>query len=86
MFKNFKKTTLIVLISSIFFITFSVMLIAYPTGITGRTKKTSTVGCSCHTQNTAITGAVTGPDTVNAGSSTTYTITINRSGYSGAHG
>jgi hypothetical protein len=76
----------ILILSIILIISTSIILFSYPGGITGRTKKTSTVGCSCHTQNTAITGAVTGPDTVNIGSTNLYTITINRSGYSGAHG
>lgn len=65
---------------------FSATTLAYPGGVTGRTKKTSTTGCSCHTNNSAITGTITGPDTVTTGTSATYTITVSRSGYSGAHG
>jgi len=76
----------VLILSFLLIITTSIILFSYPGGITGRTKKTSTVGCSCHTQNTAITGSVTGPDTVNPGSSNLYTLTINRSGYSGSHG
>jgi hypothetical protein len=83
-FTNMKIPVVFVAIFLIFSTT--VLLIAYPGGITGRTKKTSAVGCSCHTQNSAITGAVTGPDTVLVGSTTLYTLTINRSGYSGSHG
>lgn len=59
---------------------------SYPTGVTGRTKKTSTTGCSCHTQNTSIAGWITGPDTVVAGTSATFTVNLSRSGYTGAHG
>ena len=76
----------ILILTFLLIITTTIILFSYPGGITGRTKKTSTVGCSCHTQNTAITGSVTGPDTVNPGSSNLYTLTINRSGYSGSHG
>ena len=86
MAKILKRNTIIILISSIFVISFSVMLIAYPTGITGVTKRDATNGCHCHTQNTAITGAITCPDTVNVGSTTLCTLTISRSGYSGSHG
>lgn len=55
----------------------SVMLFAYPSGMTGRTLKTTTQGCSnCHTYNTAVTGLIAGPDTVIAGQTVQYSITI----------
>ncbi len=84
--KSFTKNVGIISLIILLVITTSILLFAYPGGITNRTKKTSATGCSCHTQNTAITGSVTGPDTVIAGSSNLYTLTINRSGYSGSHG
>lgn len=75
-----------VIFLTVLFLGYSVYVIAYSSGITGKTKKTSTTGCSCHTNNTAITGGVTGPDTVQAGATVVYTVTINRSGYTGTHG
>ena len=55
----------------------SVILVAYPSGFTGRTLKTSTAGCgSCHTFNTNVTGQITGPDTVNIGQTVLFSITV----------
>lgn len=60
---------------------------AYPTGIAGRTKKTSTAGCgSCHNQGSTITGVITGPDTVTAGQTYTFTLTLTTTGGSGKYG
>lgn len=60
---------------------------AYPGGIAGRTKKTTTTGCnSCHSYNTAITGIITGPDSVLAGQTVTFTLTINMATGSGKYG
>jgi hypothetical protein len=80
-------TSFLVLVLLIIFI--SEYSFAYPGGITGRTLKTSTVGCgigSCHSQNTAITGYFTAPDTVIAGQSYTVSITLQTSGGSGGYG
>lgn len=60
---------------------------AYPGGIAGRTKKTSTAGCgSCHAQGSTITGVITGPDTVTAGQTYTFTLTLTTTGGSGKYG
>ena len=80
-----KKTFLISMITFVIIITTSVMVYTFEDGITGRTKKTSTSGCSCHSMNTNITGVFSGPDTVSAGETVVYSFTINRSG-SGAGG
>jgi hypothetical protein len=59
----------------------SVIVYTYPTGITGRTKKSGTQGCgSCHSLNAAITGTITGPDTVTVGQTVTFSFTITRTG------
>jgi hypothetical protein len=62
----------------IFIFAFStIMLTSYPTGMTGRTLKTTTAGCgTCHTYNTNVTGQITGADTVTIGSTTQYNITV----------
>jgi len=66
----------IILISSI-----SIELIAYGSGYTLRTLKTTTQGCgSCHSQNSACVGTITGPDTVIAGQNVVFTITVTQSG------
>ncbi|MBK8980747.1 MAG: T9SS type A sorting domain-containing protein [Ignavibacteria bacterium] len=58
----------------------NVMVYTSEDGFTGRTRKTSTTGCSCHTQNTNISGVFSGPDTVIAGQTVVFSFTINRSG------
>jgi hypothetical protein len=60
---------------------------AYPGGISGRTRKTSTAGCGgCHSQGSSITGTITGPDSVLAGQTVTFTLTLNCSSGSGKYG
>ncbi|MFA5011617.1 MAG: choice-of-anchor V domain-containing protein [Ignavibacteria bacterium] len=80
--KNIFVTTAVV-ITAFFFIVSD--LPAYPNGFTGGTKKNpGTSGCaSCHAFNTVISGLITGPDTVTAGQTYTYTLTITNSGGSG---
>jgi len=56
------------------------MVTAYPTGRTGCTLKTTTAGCNCHTFGTNVTGVFTGPDTVNAGATVQFTLTVTRTG------
>lgn len=84
------KKSIKIIISAVFLsflvVFYTISLESYPSGYTGATKKTSATGCHCHTNNTAITGAITGPDTVAPGATVNYTITISRSGYSGSHG
>lgn len=58
-----------------------------PDGYAGRTKKNSTSGCgSCHSQGASITGAISGPDTVIAGQTYTFTLTLTTTGGSGKYG
>jgi len=57
-------------------------------GRTGRTRKTSSTGCSCHSLSSAISGAITtgGNDTVTAGQTYTFTLTITMPSGSGGYG
>lgn len=56
----------------------SSILYTYPTGISGRTKKSGTSGCSCHgssaTQSLPVT--ISGPDSLAMGMTASYTLTI----------
>ncbi|MCI0472151.1 MAG: hypothetical protein L0Y76_01040, partial [Ignavibacteria bacterium] len=62
-------------------------LSAYPNGITGRTRKTSSQGCgSCHNFNSSITGSFSGPDSVLAGQTVTFTLAIYCASGSGGYG
>jgi hypothetical protein len=62
-------------------------LSAYPTGMTGRTRKTTSQGCgSCHNSGTGITGIITGPDSVLAGQTITFTLTLTSGSGSGKYG
>ena len=56
----------------------SEILYSYANGVSGRTRKTTTSGCSCHSSsvNTGLSVVMTGPDSVVAGSTTSYTLTI----------
>jgi hypothetical protein len=51
---------------------------AYPNGVAGTTLKTSTAGCSCHssTPSSGVAVFINGFDTVNAGQSYSYTVTV----------
>lgn len=54
-------------------------------GRTGRTLKTSTNGCSCHSSRDLTTNVtISGPSTVTTGSTNTYTLTISRTTKTGA--
>lgn len=56
----------------------SSILYTYPTGISGRTKKSGTSGCSCHGSNptTSLPVTITGPDSLAKGMTASYTLTI----------
>lgn len=85
--KKFFNTKLSTTILTFFFIfVFSVVLYAFSSGITGRTKKTTTTGCSCHNQASTVDVSVTisGPDTVVVGEMKQYTLTVSRSSKTGA--
>ncbi len=48
-----------------------------PNGISGRTKKTTSAGCSsCHNFGTGITGTIEGPDSVQTGQTVIFTVTL----------
>lgn len=75
--KTYSKNIGVLVLSIVLVITTSIILFAYPSGFTGRTLKTSTQGCgSCHTHNSSVSGVISGPDTVLAGTTVQYTITI----------
>ena len=64
--------------SSLLFLFFSVLIFAYTTGITGRTKMSNYPGCPCHGANpsTEVVVMINGPDTVTVSSTTNYTVTV----------
>jgi hypothetical protein len=64
----------------------SVIVYASSGGITGRTLKTTTNGCSCHgpTATPDVTVTISGPDSVNIGQQVQYTLTITRASKTGA--
>ena len=64
--------------STIFILSFSVLLYAYSSGITGVTKKSSNPGCICHGPNPSSDVIVTinGPDTLTLNQTANYSITI----------
>lgn len=64
-----------------------VLLYAFPTGITGRTLKTTTNGCgSCHgpSANAEVIVTISGPDTLNTGQTGQYSLTISKASKLGA--
>jgi hypothetical protein len=76
--------TISIIISLALIIT--VKAFSYPSGIAQRTLKTTTDGCgSCHAFNTSTTGSFTGPDTVTAGQTVSFTLTYSGTN-SGAYG
>lgn len=61
------------------------IIVAREDGISGRTKKTSTNGCSCHgSANSGTLVTVNGPSTVLQGQTATYTITVSNATQSGS--
>lgn len=73
------KTISLTLIAVLFVFTVFETLKAYSTGITGRTKRPgSDPGCTCHgpTPSSAVTVTINGPSSVEAGDTTTYTLTV----------
>lgn len=60
-------------------------LYSNPDGITNRTLKTTTNGCNCHSSRDATIGTmISGPSSVTAGQTYTYSININKIGKTGA--
>ncbi len=54
----------------------STSLFGYGNGISGRTQKSGTNGCSCHTKNTGVTVTVTGASILIPNMQSIYTVTI----------
>jgi hypothetical protein len=56
-------------------------VLSSPDGCTGRTKKTSSVGCGgCHSQGANVTAVITGPNNIITGQTYTFTLTITTTG------
>lgn len=72
------KSIFSIILITVLVLAASEILYSYATGISGRTRKTTTGGCSCHNSsvNTGLSVVMTGPDSVVAGSTTSYTLTI----------
>ena len=71
-----KKSSIIISVLLIFLST-SILLYAYSTGITGATHKNGT-GCICHNPlpSSNVTVTISGPDSLAAGQTGTYSVTI----------
>jgi hypothetical protein len=70
-----------------FIVLFAALLVyAFPGGISGRTLKTTTSGCSCHnnTRTTDVGVSFSGPDTVTAGQTAIFSITVSKASKTGA--
>lgn len=72
------KLTFSAIVISLMVLAASEILYSYANGVSGRTRKTTTSGCSCHSSsvNTGLPVSLTGPDSVVAGSTTSYSLTI----------
>ena len=74
--KGFNPTKLVVIVLMLF--SFSIIIYAYHNGISGRTKKGNTPGCTCHgaspSQDVLVT--INGPDTLVTGQTANYNVTI----------
>jgi hypothetical protein len=64
----------------------SLLLYAFPGGITGRTLKNTSNGCSCHgnTRTTDVGVTFAGPDTVTQGQTAMFTLTVSKQSKTGA--
>lgn len=84
--KNFTKKIVLGIIAIVFITSLSLYLYASGAGFTGRTKKTTTTGCSCHnaTPTNDVTVTISGPDSVVKNQTAQYTLTISKSSKNGA--
>ena len=84
--KFFKKGIIISTVAAVSLAVFSVMIYAYSAGISGRTKKTTTSGCSCHNAaaTTDVTVTISGPDSVTVNQTQLYTLTVTKASKTGA--
>jgi hypothetical protein len=83
MTRFYKKTHIFAVILIIFLLFgISALIYAYGSGVAGCTLKNQSTGCNCHSTvpNTNVTVTLSGPDTVLAGSTNTYTFSVNTSG------
>jgi hypothetical protein len=73
----------VISVSLIFVLMLGVSLMVYPyaSGVAGRTLLGTTPGCTCHSSssNSAVIVSVTGPTTLTAGQTGTYTLSVSRS-------
>jgi hypothetical protein len=76
--KIFTKKRILGMIIIAYAISVAVIAYAYPTGITGRTKKGPEPGCTCHdpSPSTSVNVNIIGPSTVGAGQTATYRVRI----------
>jgi hypothetical protein len=73
------RTTKIILTISILFFFAAETINAYPSGISGATKKSGNSGCGCHGSsyfNTTVSVIIDGPDTLYVNQTGTYTVTV----------
>lgn len=72
---NFKN---LFMYSIILILSFTILLYAYSTGITGLTKKSNTPGCTCHGLSLSedIIVTIIGPDSLMPNQTTNYSVTI----------
>lgn len=59
-------------------LSFTILLYAYSTGITGLTEKNNNPGCTCHglNQTTNVVVTINGPDSLQPGETANYSVTI----------
>jgi len=77
-----RKKIITVLVSILLVFSISAIVYSYANGRAGCTLLTHTTGCNCHsnTASSTVTTTLSGPDTVLAGSTNTYTFTVSSSG------
>ncbi len=76
--KNIYNHAYLLYYSLLIALSFTILLYAYSTGITGVTKKGNTPGCTCHELNpsTNVIVTINGPDTLMPSQTANYSITI----------
>jgi hypothetical protein len=84
--KRYNKRIFLTVFSVVLFMSVSVLLYAFGAGFTGRTKKTSLSGCSCHdvsaTSDVIVT--ISGPDTVTVNQTMQFSLTVSKGSKTGA--
>ncbi len=84
--KHISKNLKVIGITVFILTFFSLLVYSFPGGITGRTLKNTTNGCSCHgnTRTTDVGVSFAGPDTVTQGQTVMYTLTVSKASKTGA--